>query len=70
LLSLGRPIFPTIVNFIGMIMKIAGIFLFVPQFGYLAFAGLLSAYYIFTVGIAAVRVLWDVRTQLANVEST
>ena len=67
LLSLGRPIFPTIVNFVGMIFKISGIFLLVPQFGYLAFAALLTAYYIFTVGVAAARVLFDVRKQSVEV---
>lgn len=60
LLSLSRPVFPTIVNFIGMLLKVSAIILFVPRFGYLAFAALLSAYYIFTVGIAAVRVFKDV----------
>ena len=69
LLSLGRPIFPTIVNLVGMIIKVAGIILLVPQFGYLAFAGLLTGYYIFTVGIAAARALLDVRTELAKVEN-
>jgi O-antigen/teichoic acid export membrane protein len=69
LLSLGRPIFPTIVNFIGMILKVAGIFLLVPQFGYLAFAGLLTGYYIFTVGIAAARVLLDLRMQLSGLKN-
>jgi O-antigen/teichoic acid export membrane protein len=68
LLSLGRPIFPTIVNFVGMIFKITGIFLLVPQFGYLAFAALLTAYYIFTVGVAAARVLFDVRKQSVEVD--
>jgi O-antigen/teichoic acid export membrane protein len=60
LLSLSRPVFPTIVNFMGMLLKVSAIFLFVPRYGYLAFAALLTAYYIFTVGIAAVRVFKDV----------
>lgn len=60
LLSLSRPVFPTIVNFTGMILKVAAIFFLVPHFGYLAFASLLSAYYFFTVGIAAWRVFRDV----------
>jgi O-antigen/teichoic acid export membrane protein len=62
LLSLARPVFPTLVNFIGMLLKIAMIFLLVPIYGYMAFAVLLSGYYIFTVGIAAVRVLLDLGT--------
>ncbi len=63
LLSLARPIFPTIVNITGMVMKVALIFLLVPQYGYIAFALLLSGYYIFTVGLAAVRVFLDLRSR-------
>jgi O-antigen/teichoic acid export membrane protein len=60
LLSLSRPVFPTIVNFAGMVLKVSAIFLLVPTYGYLAFAGLLAAYYLFTVGLAALRVFLDV----------
>lgn len=63
LLSLGRPVFPTMVNFIGMVMKIAAIVFFVPQFGYLVFAFSLAGYYIFTVGIAAARVFFDLHVR-------
>jgi len=63
LLSLARPVFPTIVNFTGMVLKVSLIFLLVPRYGYLAFAALLSGYYIFTVGIAAARVLVDLRAR-------
>jgi O-antigen/teichoic acid export membrane protein len=66
LLSLGRPVFPTIVNFIGMALKVSAILVFVPQFGYMAFAFLLAGYYIFTVGIAAARVFLDLRTRMAS----
>ena len=62
LLSLSRPIYPTVVNFVGMVFKVSAIFLLVPRYGYLAFATLLAAYYIFTVGLAAGRVYLDVRT--------
>ena len=63
LLSLARPVFPTLVNFCGMVMKVALIFLLVPIYGYLAFSALLSAYYIFTVGIAAIRVWLDLNVR-------
>ena len=63
LLSLARPVFPTIVNFAGMVLKVSLIFLLVPRYGCLAFAALLSGYYIFTVGIAAARVLVDLRAR-------
>ncbi|MBM3145964.1 MAG: hypothetical protein FJ010_13550 [Chloroflexi bacterium] len=67
LLSLGRAVFPTIINFCGMALKVSAIFLLVPRYGYLAFAGLLAGYYFFTVGAAVIRVLLDVRGQ-AQVE--
>ena len=63
LLSLARPVFPTLVNFVGMLLKVSLIFLLVPIYGYLAFAVLLSGYYIFTVGVAAARVFYDLRTR-------
>ncbi|MBE9523657.1 MAG: oligosaccharide flippase family protein [Chloroflexi bacterium] len=66
LLSLARPIFPTIVNFVGMVLKVAAIYIFVPSSGYLTFAILLTAYYFFTVGIAAVRVHTDLKTRAKN----
>ncbi len=66
LLSFGRSVFPAIINFIGMVMKVSGIIVLVPQFGYLAFAALLTGYYIFTVGIAALRVIMDLRQRLAS----
>jgi len=61
LLALNRPVFPTIVNFSGMLLKVAGIFWLASKFGALAFAGLLSGYFIFTVGAAAARVILDLR---------
>ncbi len=63
LLSLARPVFPTIVNFVGMLLKVGLIFLLVPIYGYLTFAVLLSGYYFFTVGIAAARVFLDLRSR-------
>ena len=63
LLSFGRAIYPTIVNFIGMVLKVAATFMLVPRYGYVASATLLAGYYFFTVGAAAVRVFLDVRVQ-------
>jgi O-antigen/teichoic acid export membrane protein len=59
LLALNRPVYPTVVNFIGMCLKILGIFLLSAPFGAMAFAGLLSGYYIFTIGLAVWRVYRD-----------
>ena len=63
LLSLARPVFPTLVNFVGMLIKVSLIFHLAPNYGYLVFAVLLSGYYIFTVGIASARVFYDLRTR-------
>ena len=64
LLAFARPVFPTLVNLSGALIKIALIFALVPVYGYLAFAALLSGYYIYTVGTAAGRVMLDLRSRL------
>jgi O-antigen/teichoic acid export membrane protein len=64
LLALNRPVYPTIVNFVGMVIKVTATIIFVPQYGFLVFAGLLSGYYIFTVSLAAIKVNKDVRQKL------
>jgi O-antigen/teichoic acid export membrane protein len=63
LLSLARPVYPTVVNFTGMLIKLAGIFILLPGGGYLAFAGLLSGYYLYTIGLAALRVYFDLKNR-------
>jgi hypothetical protein len=63
LLSLSRPVFPTVINTIGMILKVTTIFWLAERFGALAFAGLLIAYYVFTNGAAVLRVFADLRTR-------
>ena len=69
LLALGRPIFPTAVNFIGMLLKVGMIFYLVPRFGATAFAVILAGYFIFTVGVSASRVILDVYRRLSPVSS-
>ena len=66
LLALNHPIFPTMINFIAMLVKIPLIFLLVNQFQAYTFAALLAGYYIFTSGISAARVLMDVRQRPAT----
>ena len=61
LLALNRPVFPTMINFIGMLFKVAGVYLLVPIHGYLAFAALLSGYYLFTTSMSAIRIISDVK---------
>jgi len=53
LLALGRPDYPTRVNLVLAAIKVAGILLLVPRFGYLASAALLAGYYIFSVSLNA-----------------
>jgi O-antigen/teichoic acid export membrane protein len=51
LLSLNRPDYPTKVNAAAAVLKIALTLLLVPRFGYLAAAGLLTGYYLFSIGL-------------------
>ena len=67
LLALARPIYPTIVNFVGMLGKVGLIFLFSQYLTPLFFAGLLSGYYLFTVGMAVLRVILDVKFRVNSV---
>jgi O-antigen/teichoic acid export membrane protein len=65
LLALGRPDFPTKINLGLAFLKLFGMFLLVPRFGYLASAALLAASYILGVSISALKVrsLVDYRQQ-------
>jgi O-antigen/teichoic acid export membrane protein len=49
LLALGLPSYPARVNLAAAVMKIAGILLVVPVFGYLGSAALLAGYYFFSI---------------------
>ena len=57
LLSLDHPDFPAKLNTLLAIIKVAGILLLVPRFGYLASAGLLAGFYIVGSTIS----VWKVR---------
>jgi O-antigen/teichoic acid export membrane protein len=52
LLAIGRPDFPTKVNFVLAISKVALTLLLVPRFGYLVNAALLSGSYLFGVSVS------------------
>lgn len=56
LLALGRPDFPTKVNLVLAALKVTGILLLVPRFGYLASAALLAGSYLLGVTISAIKV--------------
>lgn len=53
LLTLGRPDYPTKVNLVLAVLKVAGIILLVPKFGYLANAALLAGSYLLGVSVSA-----------------
>lgn len=55
LLALGHPDFPAKVNLVLAVLKVAGIVLLVPRYGYLASAGLLAASYILGVSVSVVK---------------
>jgi len=65
LLAFNRPVYPTIVNFIGMLIKVSVVLFFGARLGALGFAAALIGYYVFTVGLAVQRVRKDVRQHLA-----
>ena len=69
LLALNRPVYPTIVNFIGMIIKVSLIFILVEQYQAYAFASLLSFYYIFTVGFAVLGVRSELNKKMSVSEA-
>jgi O-antigen/teichoic acid export membrane protein len=64
LLALGRADFPAKVNLILAILKIGGIFLLVPRYGYLASAALLSGFYV-TGSLISV---WKIRSLMEKEE--
>ncbi|MCW5875365.1 MAG: oligosaccharide flippase family protein [Anaerolineales bacterium] len=64
LLAFNRPIYPTLVNLAGMVLKVAGVLLFASG-GAVAFAALLSGYYIFTVSLSVLRIFQDLRAHPA-----
>ncbi|TAK13022.1 MAG: hypothetical protein EPO32_06605 [Anaerolineae bacterium] len=63
LLALNRPVFPTLVNFVGMLLKVGGILLITDRYGAVGFAALLSGYYIFTILAAVTRSVLDLRAR-------
>ncbi len=66
LLALGRPDFPTKLNVALALLKIGGILIFVPAYGYLASAALLSGFYILGSLISALKVRLLIRGREAS----
>jgi O-antigen/teichoic acid export membrane protein len=65
LLAFNRPVYPTLVNLVGMLLKVAGVFAF-AAYGAVAFAALLTGYYLFTVGLSVLRIQQDLSRHLAG----
>lgn len=63
LLSLSLPTFPLVAILIAGVLKIGLAFPLVPRFGYVMEAGLLSMYYIVSVGLMVWRGLNEIRRQ-------
>jgi len=57
LLALGKPEFPTRLNFILAILKVVGVLLLVPTYGYLASAALMAGYYVLNALISYLKVM-------------
>jgi len=66
LLAFNRPVFPTIVNFVGMLLKVSVILVFGSALGATGFAAALIGYYIFSVSLAVMRVRNHVVKNLPN----
>ena len=65
LLALGKPGYPVLVVFLVGLVELALIYWLVPQFGYLALAAILSAYFVVSIGIIVRRGLTEMRLQAA-----
>jgi O-antigen/teichoic acid export membrane protein len=63
LLALGKPGFPVVVSLAVGLPELALIFSIVPRLGYLALAGILSAYFVTSIGIIIWRGLDEIRRQ-------
>jgi O-antigen/teichoic acid export membrane protein len=65
LLALGKPGYPVIISLVVGLVELALIFSLVPRLGYLALAGILSSYFVITIGILIWRGLDEIRRQAA-----
>jgi len=63
LLAIGLPDYPTKINLVITAVKIGGIFLLVPRFGYLANASLLAGSYIAGVSLSVLKFRSEVKRQ-------
>ena len=68
LLALNRPVYPTIVNFVGMLTKVILLIQFVPPLGETFIAAVLAGYIIFTTVLAVIRVYSDLNEKIKTQE--
>jgi len=66
LLALGKPGYPLAIAAVVGVIELALAFVFVPRFGYLAQAALLSGYFIVSIGLITLRGVREVRQQEAG----
>jgi len=67
LLALDRPGYPTKVNAAAAVLKITLTLLLVPRFGYLAAAGLLAGYYLFSIGLNVRKTYQEIAARELNI---
>jgi O-antigen/teichoic acid export membrane protein len=60
-LSLGKSGYPVLISALVGTIELALIFTLVPRYGYLMMAGILSGYFIISIGFLTLRGLWEVR---------
>jgi O-antigen/teichoic acid export membrane protein len=68
LLTLNRPVYPTVVNFVFMVVKITLMFAFIPPMETTFMAILFSGYLLFTTLFAVVRVYSDLNAKIVAKE--
>ena len=68
LLALNRPVYPTVMNFIGMVAKVLLLIQFVPPLGETFIAAVLAGYIIFTTLMAVLRVYTDLNERIDKQE--
>ena len=66
-LALGKPGYPVMVSLITGIVELGLIFTLVPQLGYLALAGILSSYFIVSIGVIVWRGFAEINRQSLSV---
>ena len=63
LLALGKPGYPVLVSLVAGLAELTLIFLLVPHLGYLALAGILSTYFVVSIGVTIWRGLDEIKRQ-------